>query len=101
MGVEDALNLTREALEELPDNRRTQTITRHQLEDALDELADALVDRPTSCTDIAARLRELSQHTATVVDIARTIANDLAGEADGDLLFWAEATQRAIDSWLE
>jgi cyclic beta-1,2-glucan synthetase len=27
VGVEDALNLTREALEELPDNRRTQTIT--------------------------------------------------------------------------
>jgi cyclic beta-1,2-glucan synthetase len=100
LGVEDALNLTREALEELPDNRRTQTITRHHLEDALDELADAVVDRPTPDFDIAVCLRRISPHTATLVDIAGTIANDLGGEADGDLLFWAEATQRAVDSWL-
>jgi cyclic beta-1,2-glucan synthetase len=100
LGVEDALNLTREALEELPDNLRTQTITRHHLEDALDELADAVVDRQAAEIDIGVRLREISPHTATLVDIARTIAHDLGGEADGDLLFWAEATQRAVDSWL-
>ena len=100
VGVEDALNLTREALEELPDNRRTQTITRHHLEDALDELADAVVDRGTADTAIAARLRDITPHAATLVDIARTLANDLGAEADSDLLFWAEATQRAIDSWL-
>jgi cyclic beta-1,2-glucan synthetase len=104
LGVRDALGLTREALEELPDNRRTQTITRHHLEDALDELADAVADRATSDAgggaDIAARLREISVHTATLVDMARTISSDLGGAADGDLLFWAEATERAIDSWL-
>ena len=102
LGVRDALGLTREALEELPDNRRTQTITRHHLEDALDELADAVADRATADTeaDIATRLREISVHTATLVDMARTIAFDLGGAADGDLLFWAEATERAIDSWL-
>ena len=107
VGVEDALNLTREALEELPDNRRTQTITRHHLEDALDQLADAVRHRAPSGTTatgtdtgIAARLREISPHTATLVDMSRTIANDLGGEAGGDVLFWAEATQRAVDSWL-
>src|SRR5450755_1857965 len=51
VGVADALNLAREALEELPDNRRTQTITRHHLEDALDALADAVVDSPTADRD--------------------------------------------------
>jgi len=100
VGVRDALNLTREALEELPDNRRTQTIARHQLEDAIDELTDAVADRATGDIDLAARLSAISPHTATLVDMARTIANDLGGDADGDLLFWAEATQRAIDSWL-
>ncbi|HEY5101913.1 MAG TPA: glucoamylase family protein [Steroidobacteraceae bacterium] len=99
-GVADALHLTREALEELPDNRRTQTIARHHLEDALDELADALIERPNLHADIAARLRAITAHSATLVDIARTMANDLDGEADGDLLFWAEATQRSIESWL-
>ena len=100
-GVEDALRLAREALEELPDNRRTQSIARHQLEDALDELADAVAVRAAGTDSaIAARLREISPHAATLVDMARTMAADLGGDADGDLVFWAEATQRAIDSWL-
>ena len=104
LGVRDALSLTREALEEIPDNRRTQTIARHHLEDMLDALTDAVVDRAASDSggdrDIAARLREISPQTATLVDMARTIAFDLGGDADGELLFWAEATQHAIDSWL-
>ena len=104
LGVQDALNLAREALEELPDNRRTQTITRHHLEDALDALADAVTEgaalAATADAHIEVRLREISQHTATLVDMARTIAYDLDGDADGDLLFWAEATQRALDGWL-
>ena len=41
-GIEDSLSLTRETLQGLPDNRRTQTIARHQLSDALDGLAAAL-----------------------------------------------------------
>ena len=41
-GIEDGLSLTRETLQGLPDDRRTQTITRHQLGDALDALAAAL-----------------------------------------------------------
>jgi cyclic beta-1,2-glucan synthetase len=100
IGVQDALNLTREALEDLPDNRRTQTVTRHHLEDTLDELADAVVDRATAATDMAERLRGISPHTATLVDMAHTIASDLGSETDLDVLFWAEATQRSIDSWL-
>ena len=44
-GVEDAMLLTRQALRELPDDRRSQTITRYQLEDLLDILGRALRDR--------------------------------------------------------
>ena len=47
-GIEDGLNLTRETLQGLPDDRRTQTITRHELGDALDALAAALRPRPTA-----------------------------------------------------
>jgi cyclic beta-1,2-glucan synthetase len=99
-GVRDALHLMREAFEELSDNRRTQTVTRHQLEDALDALAEAIVDRTPGDADIAARLQEIAPHTAILVDMARTIASDLGGEVGADLLFWAEATHRAIESWL-
>jgi cyclic beta-1,2-glucan synthetase len=104
LGVRDALRLTREALEELPDNHRTQAVTRHHLEDVLDTLGDAVADRPAADTgagaDIAAQLRAITPYTATLADMARTISFDLGGAADGDLLFWAEATQRSIESWL-
>jgi cyclic beta-1,2-glucan synthetase len=98
-GIRDALHLTRDALEELPDRRRAHGVTRHQIEDALDVLFDVVADQRTNA--LAARLREASAHTAVLVDMARTIATDPEGEGEGaDLLFWAEAAQRAADSWI-
>src|SRR3989442_14091604 len=41
-GIEDGLNLTRESVQGLPDERRTQPITLHQLDGALDALAAAI-----------------------------------------------------------
>ena len=38
-GIEDALELTRESLRALPDDRRTHSVTRKHLDDALDELS--------------------------------------------------------------
>ena len=38
-GIDDALKLTRESLRTLPDDRRTLTVTRKHLEDALDALS--------------------------------------------------------------
>ena len=76
-------------------------MTRHQLEDALDELVDAVAERAKRQRIIAARLREVAAHTATLVDMARTLAADSGlAEMASDLLFWAEAAQRAIDSWI-
>src|SRR2546427_7615691 len=55
-GIEDGLNLTRETLHGLPDDRWTQTITRHQLGDALDALAAALRQDPLPPQAVPARL---------------------------------------------
>ncbi len=41
-GVDDALQITRESLRGLPDDRRTLTVTRKQLEDALEALSSAV-----------------------------------------------------------
>ena len=57
-GIEDALHLTRESLHGLPDDRRTQTITRQQLGDALDALAAALRSAPMPSEAIGTRLAE-------------------------------------------
>ena len=87
-------HLTRESLQELPDDRRTQTITRHQLGDALDALAAALRRPPMPPADIGARLAEAAPHAATMADIARTLASERGDDAGAEMLFWAEATLR-------
>src|SRR6266849_3727182 len=97
-GIEDGLNLTRETLHGLPDDRRTQTITRHQLGDALDALAAALRQDRLPPEAIAARLEEFARQAATMVDIARTLANERGDDASAEMLFWAEATLGAIES---
>jgi cyclic beta-1,2-glucan synthetase len=101
-GVEDALALTRETVLELPDDRRTQTITRHQLGEALDDLAAALRPepsrRPASAEEIAARLAKAGSAAVTMVDIARTLAGERGDAAGAEMLFWAEATLATLES---
>jgi cyclic beta-1,2-glucan synthetase len=91
-GIEDSLELTREAAQELPKDRRTQTITRQQLNEALDALAAALRQ--------GQGIEKIGPHAATTLDIARTLASERGDEAGAEMLFWAEATQRSIASHL-
>ena len=97
-GIEDGLNLTRETLQGLPDDRRTQTIARHELGDALDALAAALRQDRLPPEEFAARLVEVAPQATTMVDIARTLASERGDDAGAEMLFWAEATQRSIES---
>jgi cyclic beta-1,2-glucan glucanotransferase len=97
-GIDDALQLTRESLALLPDDRRTQTITRDQLDDALDALAAALRRSPMPPEDTGARLADVAPHAATMVDIARTLASERGDEAGAEMRFWAEATMASIES---
>ncbi|HSD42064.1 MAG TPA: glucoamylase family protein [Burkholderiales bacterium] len=97
-GIDDALQLTRESLQGLPDDRRTQTITRQHLGDALDALAAALRRAPMPPEDIGARLKEVAPHAATMADIARTLASERGDDAGAEMLFWAEATLGSIES---
>ena len=57
-GLGDALDLAREALQVLPDDVRTQAITRHQLEDALDDLDAALWARGMAPEEVSEALEE-------------------------------------------
>jgi cyclic beta-1,2-glucan synthetase len=87
-GIEDSLNLTREAVEACPEDRRTQTITRQQLTEALDALGAALRQG----------IAQVGPQAATMLDIARTLASERGDEAGAEMLYWAEATQRSIES---
>ncbi|MGC2781213.1 MAG: glucoamylase family protein, partial [Bradyrhizobium sp.] len=97
-GIEDALTLTRESLQALPDDRRTQTITRHELEGVLAALAAAVPEDGLQSPDAAARLANLVPHAETLADIAQTLASERGDEPGAELLFWAEATRRTIHS---
>jgi cyclic beta-1,2-glucan synthetase len=97
-GIDDALQLTRESLQGLRDDRRTQTITRQHLGDALDVLGAALRRAPMPSEDIGVRLAEIAPHAATMADIARTLASERGDDAGAEMLFWAEATARSIES---
>ena len=97
-GIEDALHLTRESLHGLPDDRRTQTITRQQLGDALDALAAALRGTPIPLAAIGTRLAEAAPHAVTMADMARTLASERGDDAGAEMLFWAEATRASIES---
>ena len=95
-GINDALQITRGSLRMLTDDRRTQTVTRKQLDEALDILSASLRDAPTTPTGIAERLGELAPYSHTVVDIARALGAERGDDADAGLLKWAEAMHASI-----
>jgi cyclic beta-1,2-glucan synthetase len=99
VGTGDALQLARAALQALPANLRTQSVMWQQLQDQLDVIPTALRDIEISRGDISTRLQDLAPHGATLADIARTLAGESGDDTYGDLLFWADATHRSIDSW--
>jgi cyclic beta-1,2-glucan synthetase len=97
-GIRDTLSLLREALEELSDDRRTQTVTRKQLEDVLEVLATSLVVAPLTPTELSDRLAEIAPQAETAVDIARTLSVE-RGDADAaEVLHWAEALEQVVAS---
>jgi len=90
-GAGDSLAVGREALQALPDDRRTQIVTSRELNGALDDLAASLLQLPN-------RLDDLALDAGRVTDLARTLANERADSASEDMLFWIEAAQRSIES---
>jgi cyclic beta-1,2-glucan synthetase len=99
-GIGDNLDLCREAARALPDDRRTQTITHEQLTDAFDLLARALQEAGGAADPVDDRLRRVKPLAATIVDIARALAGERGDEAGAEMLFWAEATLRAVEGHL-
>jgi cyclic beta-1,2-glucan synthetase len=89
-GIEDSFELAREAWGQLPDDRRTQSIARHHLDNAFDAFRSVLA---------AGEPASISSNAATMVDIARALVSELADDSGAEMLYWAEAAQRSIQSW--
>ncbi len=99
-GIVDALDLARDATDRLRDGRRTQTVTRRQLDDSLSGLAATVLTMQATEISIAALLRELAGQAEIVADIANAFAAERGDDTGADMLFWIAAVRRAIDSHL-
>ncbi len=80
-GIDDALSLARDAIRALPDDRRTQFATAQELDRALDALGAALGRDHSLPEELPARLMDLAQQAATVVDIAQALAAERGDES--------------------
>jgi len=97
-GIADAIALTREAAGAIGDDRRSQTLTRRHLAEALELPADAASTVAATPGAWAARLEELSAFGRTLADIAAALTAERGDAPDGDLATWAEATRLAVGS---
>ena len=97
-GIADAILLLRQSARAIVDDRRTQTVTRKHLDEALDALTAALSPVPMTPGDWVVRLTELEARAHTMADIARTLTAERGDSAEGELVAWAEAVRAAIES---
>jgi cyclic beta-1,2-glucan synthetase len=97
-GIADALHLLRQSAGEITDDRRTQTVTRKHLDEAIDALDAALGPVSGTPGDWLVRLDELESRAHTMADIARTLTAERGDSGDVELLAWAGAVQAGIAS---
>ena len=100
-GIEDAIDLLREALTKVTDARRIHSVTRKQLSNAVDLLAASVRSMPSHVLDVGSKIVEVAARAHTVEDIAQTLAQELEDTATSDLRIWAEAAKASADSLLE
>ena len=94
-GINDAITLSRQAAEVVGDDRRSQTVTRRHLDDALDWPA---LGEVTNSGDWATRLREYSTLARTLSDVAAALTAERDDAQNSELVTWAEATRSAVGS---
>ena len=97
-GITDSVELLREALSRVGESRRTDTVTRKQLDNALDALANSLKLAPIGVAEWATHLAELRMRAHTVADIARTLVQERGDPSDSELDVWADAVRACVES---
>jgi len=95
-GVTDALEITRAESVHLRDGGETQTVTLSQFDDAVAAVTLAVRQARLSSDDLEARLADLQAEAEIMVDIAGALAIERGDGSGADMLFWAQATLKAI-----
>jgi cyclic beta-1,2-glucan synthetase len=97
-GIGDGIELTRKAAGAIGDDRRSQTLTRRHLDEALELPGGASAVVPATPEAWSARLGELSAYARTLSDVAAALTAERGEGPDGDLVTWAAAAQLAVSS---
>ncbi len=98
VGVKDAIELLREALSEVSETKRTNIVTRKQLNTAIDALTHSLELVPENAAEWAARFVELKTRAATVADIAQAFAQERGDPPNSELRTWADSVRACVES---
>ena len=96
-GVQDTVELLREAFGQIAETRRTNTVTRKQLSNSIDALANSLELKPSNAAEWATRLAELRTRALTVADIAQTMAQERGDVSDSPVIVWANAVRACVE----
>ena len=97
-GIGDAIGLTRQAAAAIGDDRRTQTLTRQHMLEALEMPADWAGPLPATPAAWRARLTALTAYARTLSDVVTALTAERGEGADSELVDWAEATRLVVDS---
>ncbi|MGA2514688.1 MAG: glucoamylase family protein, partial [Candidatus Limnocylindrales bacterium] len=97
-GIGDANALAREAAGAIGDDRRSQTLTRRHLDEALELPAGGSPVVPATPELWAARLGELSAHARTLSDVVAALTAERGEGPEGELATWAEAARLTVSS---
>jgi cyclic beta-1,2-glucan synthetase len=99
-GIDDAIALARDAAQRAADHGGAQDPLRGDFDRVLEQVAGSL----SSCTpphaNVMQRIIETGGHAATLADIARALVGESTDDGSRDLVFWSEAVERAIASFL-
>ncbi len=99
-GIGDAIELARDAASAIGDERRSQTLTRRDLDHALNLPAVAAAVASATPQAWVARLGELSARTLTLSDVSAALTAERGDAPDGELLTWAAAAAMTVRSHL-
>ncbi|HEY4910750.1 MAG TPA: glucoamylase family protein, partial [Methylomirabilota bacterium] len=101
-GIEDAALLVRDSARALADGRRTRSVTRQRLDEALDPVL-AAIKTVFDAGDWSGHLAELKAHARAVTDLARSLVEDDRTssplvEPSEEVIVWALALQATVES---
>jgi cyclic beta-1,2-glucan synthetase len=98
VGVGDAVKLARNTAAAIGDARRSQTVSRRHLEEALDLVGAAGAAVPETPQLWRAALARLTANARTLSDVAAALTAERGEGSGGELVAWAEAVRLTVAS---